>query len=119
MVDVTEATFEAEIVARSHEVPVIVDLWADWCGPCKAFAPTFAASADKHPDVVHAKVDTEAERFLEFERWWGGIFRMTGAEIEAIVENLFVGNKLARGEVKLASLVRVLREYLVEKPPCV
>ena len=44
-----------------------------------------------------AHVDTEAERFLEFERWWGGYFRMTGAEIEAIVENLFVGNRLARG----------------------
>lgn len=44
-------------------------------------------------------VDTEADRFLEFERWWGGFFRMTGAEIEGIVENLFVGNKLARGEV--------------------
>jgi pimeloyl-ACP methyl ester carboxylesterase len=42
-------------------------------------------------------VDTEAERFLEFERWWGGFFRMTGSEIEAIVENLFVGNRLARG----------------------
>ncbi len=42
-------------------------------------------------------VDTEAERFLEFERWWGGYFRMTGSEIESIVENLFVGNRLARG----------------------
>ncbi len=46
-----------------------------------------------------SEVDTEAPRFLEFERWWGGFFRMTGAEIEAIVENLFVGNKLARGDV--------------------
>jgi hypothetical protein len=46
-----------------------------------------------------SEVDTEAERFLEFERWWGGYFRMTGAEIETIVENLFVGNKLARGQV--------------------
>lgn len=44
-------------------------------------------------------IDSEAERFLEFERWWGGYFRMTGAEIEAIVENLFVGNKLATGQV--------------------
>jgi pimeloyl-ACP methyl ester carboxylesterase len=48
-----------------------------------------------------SQVDTEAERFLEFEQWWGGYFRMTGVEFETIVENLFVGNKLARGEVKL------------------
>ena len=46
-----------------------------------------------------SNVDGEAERFLEFERWWGGYFRMTGSEIETIVENLFVGNRLARGEV--------------------
>ena len=46
-----------------------------------------------------SEVDTEAARFLEFERWWGGYFRMTGSEIETIVEQLFVGNRLARGEV--------------------
>lgn len=46
-----------------------------------------------------SEIDSEAERFLEFERWWGGYFRMSGAEIEAIVENLFVGNKLAAGQM--------------------
>lgn len=50
---------------------------------------------------LYANVDTEAERFLEFERWWGGFYLMTEPEIRWILENLFVGNKLARGEAVL------------------
>jgi pimeloyl-ACP methyl ester carboxylesterase len=58
---------------------------------------------------LYANVDTEAERFLDFERWWGGYFRMTGAEIETIVENLFVGNRLARGDMVIDGLPLDLR----------
>lgn len=47
---------------------------------------------------LYSKVDTEAERFLEFERWWGGFFMMNEEEIRWIIENLFVGNKLAHGQ---------------------
>jgi pimeloyl-ACP methyl ester carboxylesterase len=46
------------------------------------------------------KIDTERERFLEFERWWGGYYLMNEEEIHWIVDNLFIGNKLSRGEVK-------------------
>ncbi len=43
---------------------LFIDFWADWCGPCKAFAPTYEAAAGKHADIVFGKVDTEAEQGL-------------------------------------------------------
>lgn len=60
-VDLTEATFEETVTAGGI---VLVDWWATWCGPCRMFAPVFEASSQTHPDVVHAKVDTDAETTL-------------------------------------------------------
>lgn len=59
--DLTQAGFEEAI--KNNDI-VLVDFWAEWCGPCRQFAPTFSASAQKNADVFHAKVDTEAEQAL-------------------------------------------------------
>ncbi|RLP80198.1 thioredoxin [Mycetocola lacteus] len=95
--DLTKENFET--TALSDGI-VLVDFWAAWCGPCRMFAPVFEKAAEKHPDVVFAKVDTEANQELAgamritsiptLMAFRDGIrvFSQAGALPEAALENL-------------------------------
>lgn len=97
IIELTADNFNDVISANDF---VIIDFWAEWCGPCRKFGPVFEQVSDKHEDVVFAKVDTEAQRDLAqaFEitsiptlmivRDQIAIFRRSGALPEAGLDDL-------------------------------
>jgi thioredoxin 1 len=60
-IEVTEANFGSTI---AQDGIVLIDLWAEWCGPCRMFGPIFEAASEANPDIVFGKVDTEAQQGL-------------------------------------------------------
>lgn len=60
-VQITESNIDATITGNDI---VFLDFWAQWCGPCRAFGPTFEAASEKYPDIIFGKVNTEEEQAL-------------------------------------------------------
>jgi putative thioredoxin len=115
-VDTTEADFERDVVERSKEVPVVVDFWADWCGPCKQLSPALEAAETKRDgEVVLAKVDVDSNQALAARFGVQGIpavkaFRdgeivdeFVGAVPPAKVEAFFDGLAPSRADQLLAA----------------
>ena len=102
MLQLTKDNFKAEV--EEHDGLVVIDLYADWCGPCKMLAPTIEALAEQMPDVKFAKVNVDNEPEL------AKTFRVSSIPMIALVkDNTFLD--MSVGYVPKSTLEKLISEY--------
>ncbi|MGA5819657.1 tetratricopeptide repeat protein [Kitasatospora sp. NPDC094028] len=107
VIDVTEDTFETEVVQRSTEVPVVIDFWAEWCGPCKQLSPVLEGLAEEYAGrFVLAKIDVDANQLIAQQFGIQGI-----PAVMAVVAGQLV--PLFQGAESAANVRKVLDQLLL------